>query len=182
MKGSADVDDRNRALESIVALATQHGLSASEIAAALGGPSDQAPENRWRGVLVRVLGFLGGTFVFAGIGVFIALQWDAMNSASRVLVTLGAGFVAFVLALLAARDARFDKASTPLLLVAAALEPTGMFVAFDEVRQRRRLAVGESDHVWHDGLAVRRGVRLAAPIDAALHGDPVRDAVLVDGA
>jgi hypothetical protein len=126
------VEDRDRALESIVALAKQHGLSASEIAAALGSPSGLPSENRWRGVLVRVLGFLGGTFVFAGIGVFIALQWDGMNSASRVIVTLGAGLVAFVLALLSARDPRFDKATTPLLLVAAALAPTGMFVAFDE--------------------------------------------------
>jgi hypothetical protein len=126
------VDDRARALQSIAALARQHGLSASEIAAAIGGPPGPAEENRWRGVLVRVLGFLGGTFVFAGIGVFIALQWDGMNAASRVIVTLGAGFVAFVLAMLACKDTRFEKATTPLLLVAAALEPTGMFVAFDE--------------------------------------------------
>ena len=55
-------------------------------------------ENRWRGVLVRVLGFLGGTFVFAGIGVFIALQWDDMNSAARIVVTLGSGLAAFILA------------------------------------------------------------------------------------
>ena len=126
------MEDRYRALESIVALAKQHGLSASEIATAMGSAPGQASENRWRGVLVRVLGFLGGTFVFAGIGVFIALQWDGLNSASRVIVTLGAGLVAFVLALLSARDPRFDKATTPLLLVAAALEPTGMFVVFDE--------------------------------------------------
>jgi hypothetical protein len=79
-----------------------------------------------------VLGFLGGTFVFAGIGVFIALQWDEMNSAARVIVTLGSGFTTFILGLLAAKDPRFEKAATPLLLMAAALEPTGMLVAFNE--------------------------------------------------
>jgi hypothetical protein len=78
------------------------------------------------------MGFLGGTFVFAGVGVFIALQWENMNSAARVVVTLGSGMAAFVLALLASRDARYEKAATPLFLVAAALEPTGMLVMFDE--------------------------------------------------
>ena len=126
------MDDRTRALQDIVSLARQHGFSAAEISAAVGSAHDQARETRGRDVLVRVLGFLGGTFVFAGIGVFIALQWEGMNSASRVVVTLGTGFVTFVLAMLSARDPRFVRATTPLLLMAAALEPTGMFVAFEE--------------------------------------------------
>jgi hypothetical protein len=139
-----DINARTRALEDIAALARQHQLSAAEIAAAIGAPptlrqgsgesSGQAPsqENRTHAVLVRVLGFLGGTFVFAGIGVFIALQWSEMNSAARVVVTLGSGLAAFVLAILATREERFDKASTPLLLIAGLLEPIGMLVAFQE--------------------------------------------------
>lgn len=126
------MDDRTRALQDIVSLSRQHGFSAAEISVAVGSAHDQARETRGRDVLVRVLGFLGGTFVFAGIGVFIALQWEGMNSASRVVVTLGIGFVTFVLAMLSARDPRFVRATTPLLLMAAALEPTGMFVAFEE--------------------------------------------------
>jgi hypothetical protein len=126
------VDDRTRALDEIAAIARQYQLSADEIAAVLGEAPKETRENRLRGVLVRVLGFLGGIFVFAGVGVFIALQWDSMNSGARVVVTLGSGLVAFVLAMLSSRDARFDKATTPLFLMAAALEPTGMLVAFDE--------------------------------------------------
>ena len=129
---SADPNGRTRALAQIAALANEHRLSLADIATALGHSPTTSEEHRWRGVLVRVLGFLGGTFVFAGIGVFIALQWDDMNSAARVIVTLGSGFTTFVLGLLAARDPRFEKAATPLLLMAAALEPTGMLVAFDE--------------------------------------------------
>jgi Predicted membrane protein (DUF2157) len=128
----ADPDGRARALQEIAGLARQHGLTLSDIATALGHAPVALHNIRRRGVLVRVLGFLGGTFVFAGIGVFIALQWDDMNSASRVIVTLGVGFVTFALGVLAARDPRFEKAATPLLLMAAALEPTGMLVAFDE--------------------------------------------------
>lgn len=127
------MDDRTHALEEIGALARRHGLSAREVAAAIEGAGATERETRWHGVLVRVLGFLGGTFVFAGIGVFIALQWDQLNSAARVVVTLGSGIAAFVLAVLATREPRFERAATPLFLVAAALEPTGMLVAFDEI-------------------------------------------------
>jgi hypothetical protein len=126
------VDDRTRALQEIAATARQHGFTASEIATVLGDAPATTPEGHRRAVLVRVLGFLGGTFVFAGIGVFIALQWDAMSSAARVVATLGPGVAAFVLAVLASREARFEKATTPMFLVAAALQPTGMLVTFDE--------------------------------------------------
>jgi hypothetical protein len=126
------MDDRTRALSDIATLARQHSITAGEIAAVLGEPPDAGLASRRRAVLVRVLGFLGGTFVFAGIGVFIALQWDGLGPAARVVVTLGSGLAAFALAVFACKDARFEKAATPLFLVAAALEPTGMLVAFDE--------------------------------------------------
>jgi hypothetical protein len=128
------MDDRDRALQDIVVLARQHGLRAPDIAAALGESADGAAQvsGRRQAVLVRVLGFLGGTFVFAGVGVFIALQWEHLNSAARVVVTLGAGVVAFALAALSAREPRFERATVPFFLVAAALEPTGMAVAFKE--------------------------------------------------
>jgi len=127
------MSDRSDALGEIVVLARRHQLSAEEIAAALGETSTvTAAESHWRSVIVRVLGYLGGTFVFAGIGVFIALQWDSLNPAARVIVTLGPGVSAMALALLAAREERFDRVTTPLLLIAAAVEPTGMAVAFKE--------------------------------------------------
>ena len=127
-----EANARTRALEDIAALARQHRFSTGEIAAAIGDARAGAQDNRGRVVLVRVLAFLGGTFVFAGISVFIALQWSQMNSAARVVVTLGSGLAAFALAMLASREARFEKATTPLLLMAAVLEPTGMLVAFQE--------------------------------------------------
>jgi hypothetical protein len=55
-----------------------------------------------------------------------------MNAAARVIATLGPGVAALVLGVLASREARFEKATIPLLLVAAVLQPTGMLVAFDE--------------------------------------------------
>ena len=126
------MDARAQALEQIASLARQHGLSAAEIAAALEHPESPAASARGQRILVRVLGFLGGTFVFAGLGVFVATQWDDLNSAARVLVTLGSGIAALVLGIAARRDVRFEKVSAPFLLMAAVLEPTGMFVAFNE--------------------------------------------------
>ena len=126
------MDDKARALADIVTLARQHGLSAREIDDALGDAPAAAASPRGRGVLVRVLGFIGGTFVFAGVGVFVALQWASMNFAARVVITLGSGVAAFVMAVLATRDVRYEKAATPLFLMAATLQPIGLLVLFNE--------------------------------------------------
>jgi len=126
------MDDRSRALEQVVSLARQHGLTAAEISAVLAEHPKSEPESRARALIVRALGYLGGTFVFAGIAAFIALQWDTMNSAARVIITLGPGIAAAILAVLSSRDVRFDKAVAPLFLIAAVLEPTGLLVAFKE--------------------------------------------------
>ena len=130
--GDADMDERARALQDIVALAREHRLTASEISAALADEPAHAAEGRARVILVRVGAYLGGTFIFAGIAAFIALQWDSMTSAARVIITLGSGIASFALATIATRDTRFDKAAAPLFLIAATLEPVGMLVAFNE--------------------------------------------------
>ena len=119
-----DVDQRAAALDEIAALARRHGFTADEIAAAM--TRTPSREDKRRGVLVRVLGFLGGTFVFAGVAVFIALQWDSMNSAARVVVTLGSGLASFAMGVIASRDPRFEKATTPLLVI-----PFAYFIEHD---------------------------------------------------
>jgi hypothetical protein len=126
--------ERDRALTEIVTLARQHDIGAGEIAAALAVAETSATiDVHPRGVLSRVFTYLGVTFIFAGLGVFIALQWGAMNAPARIVVTLGAGLVAFALAALASGGARYDRAAAPLFLVAGALVPTGMLVAFSEL-------------------------------------------------
>ena len=133
------MEDRAAALTEIARLARAHQLTASDIAAALGDDAEAVGQSSpdaapapGSGVLVRVLGFLGGTFVFAGLGVFIALQWEGMGSPARVIITLGTGVAAFALATLARREPRFARAATPFYLAAAVLEPLGMLVAFEE--------------------------------------------------
>lgn len=124
----ADVMTRQDALGQIAALAQAHNLTLDDIRKAIEPGGDSEGSSR----LVRVLAYLGGTFVFCGIAAFVAIQWDSLNSAARVVITLGPGLAAFFLAMVALKDERFANAATPLFLCAAALEPVGMMVAFAE--------------------------------------------------
>ena len=123
------VSDRQAALERIVALAEQHGIAADEIAAQMALP--RTPE-RQGGVVKALLGYTGGTFVFAGLGLLTSMIWPDIGSLQRVVITLGSGVVAFALGIFAHRDPRFTKAVTPLFIVAAFLQPTGLFVFLEE--------------------------------------------------
>lgn len=121
-------------LDEIVRLARAHDIAIDEIRQALAdGPSDAPGDSEGKGsILTRALAYLGGTFVFAGLGVFIAMHWDSMNFAARVVITLGVGIAAFLMALIALRDERYDKAAAPLFLIAALLQPAGLLVIFEE--------------------------------------------------
>ena len=154
---------RDEALAEIAAIARRHDLTPDEIRAALAetsfgganrtpagsmaaptaiGPSSstfrettESGEDRSQksGPLARALAWLGGTFVLAGLVVFVGTYWQGMNSAERIVVTLGSGVVCFVLSFLAHGWPKRDRLATPLFLLAAVLEPGGMVVAFDEL-------------------------------------------------
>ncbi len=123
------VSERQSALERIVALAESHGIAADEIAQHM--TMAKTPV-RQGGIVKALLAYTGGTFIFAGLGLLVSMIWPDIGSLQRVIITLGPGMVAFVLGILAHRDARFQKGATPLFLVAAFLQPTGLFVFLDE--------------------------------------------------
>lgn len=125
------MSSRQDALEQIAEIARRHALSSAEIRRALEA-SPSSPERRSTHLLGRILGALGGIFVFAGLGVFIATNWEVMNAAARIIITFGSGMVAFILALAASKDERGRRFTTPLYLIAAALQPIGILVALDE--------------------------------------------------
>ncbi len=107
-----------------------HQLSVADVQAKLA--TDEAAAAEPSGLVVQVLSYIGGIFVFAGIAIFVGLQWQGLNSAARVIITLGPGVTAFALAALAFTDVRYQRAAMPLLLISAVLQPTGMMVAFAE--------------------------------------------------
>ena len=98
------------------------------------------------------------------------MQWDQFSSAVRVLVTLGAGFAVYLFALTTMTDARFSKVTTPMLLVAAMLQPTGLVVMLNEYSRG-----GEPEHgllfmcvvmlvQQHDDLCTTLDNPLRAPV------------------
>ena len=119
------------ALHDIIALAKHNNITLDEIKYAL----EAAPvlaSTPSTSVLSKLFGYIGGIFVFAGIGVFISMYWDDFGSAARVIVTLGTGLVAFFMALACLTDKRYERAATPLFLIAAILQPTGILVMLQE--------------------------------------------------
>jgi hypothetical protein len=157
-----DPERRAAALADIVRLARAHEITSEEIAAAMAeapaGPTsardtDGAAEAEGKtALLTRLLAYLGALFVFAGIVIFVAMQWDAMGSLARVIATLGSGVALFAMAFAAASTARFEKAATPLFLIAAVLQPVGILVAIDEY---------SSGGDWRHAVLAATGVLLA---------------------
>lgn len=126
------MNDRDRALQKIVDIAARHRFQAEEIINALDAAPHADQAKRSTGVLARVTAYLGGVFVLAGIALFIGMQWDHFGSAVRVLVTLGVGFAIYLFALATMTDNRFAGVTTPTLLIAALLQPTGIVVMINE--------------------------------------------------
>ncbi len=139
---------KHEALEQILKIARAHGLTPSDIRTAF-KEANFGREQLSGSLLGRILGYLGGTFIFAGLGVFIALNWDVMNSAARIIITLGSGISAFIMAVVASTDERYTKVRTPLYLMAAALQPVGILVALDEFS-----SAGD----WHHAALLTAGI------------------------
>jgi len=121
--------NKNEALALISDIARSFDITLDEIGAYLN--KNPAPEkvSKW---LPRILGYLGATFVFGGLALFIGMQWDDLSSPARVIITYGPGLIAFILGIITLNDERFIRASTPLFLKSAILQPTGMFVYLHE--------------------------------------------------
>lgn len=138
------------ALKNIVSLATEHQLTIKDIQKAF-DDDVKLKTGTQSSIMQRLFSYLGGIFIFAGIGVFTHMYWGDMNTAARLLITLGAGFVAYLLALNFLKEKRFAQAVTPLFLIAAFLEPTGLFVLLDEFSTGKNV---------HHGLLFVSGVML----------------------
>jgi hypothetical protein len=123
------------ALQDIVSLARHNNITLEEIAAALSNMSASTQTQAAKqtsSVLSKLFGYIGGIFVFAGIGVFISMYWNDFGSAARVIVTLGTGFVAFIMGVTCLTDKNYERAATPLFLTSSLLQPMGIFVMLQE--------------------------------------------------
>ncbi len=122
---------REQALAQIVALAQTHQLTAEQIQTALGKPQIEASKKDGS-TLTRVFTYLGGIFILAGLSAFVAMNWDYLNSAARIIITLGPGLACLIVAAVAVTQDRAARIFNVLVVLSALLQPTGLFVAVYE--------------------------------------------------
>lgn len=125
------MSDKQDALQDIADIAKRHNLTVNDIMLALSMPKAEKMAARSGNILMRLFGYLGGIFVFAGLCIFGGMIWDDIGPTSRIIMTLGVGFCCFIMGVSCVKDARFEKAATPLFLVAVLLQPGGLFVLLD---------------------------------------------------
>ena len=82
--------------------------------------------------LPRLFSYLGGVLLFSGVCIYAGMMWDELDSASRVIITLGTGIFCLIMALIAINDDRYKRAFTPLMLISVALQPFGLFTFLSE--------------------------------------------------
>lgn len=123
--------NKDDALQDVVSAIRRHNISLDEIKQLLESNAGTTVKPS-ASVLSKLLAYIGGIFVFAGIGVFMSMYWDDFGSATRVIVTLGVGLVAFVMGLACLHDKRYEKAATPLFIISSILQPMGILVMLNE--------------------------------------------------
>lgn len=122
------ISPRDLALLQIKSLCETHHFTAKDLLSTL----QHADQSQSGGMLQRIMIYIGGIFVFMGLCVYINMVWDDINAAARIIISLGSGLVAFILGMFTMDDAKFERATTPLFVIAAGLVPTGIFVFLHE--------------------------------------------------
>lgn len=90
------------------------------------------PTEKKNNIIRKFLAFLGGIFILTGLCVYMTERWDLMNSAARIIITLGVGIALFIFSVVASGDKRYEKILTPFFLLAALFETIGLFVTIHE--------------------------------------------------
>jgi hypothetical protein len=84
--------------------------------------------------LSEIFYYLGALIIFLGISVLVGQNWEALNSITRVLLTLGAGVVFYVVGVALVNNKISDKISVPFFLLSGFLIPSGLYILFDSVK------------------------------------------------
>jgi hypothetical protein len=82
--------------------------------------------------LQQIIYYIGGAVVFLGLSVLISQNWDAFNTAVRILITLGAAVTAYIMAFMFSKNEDTDGVAQPFFLISALLMPMGIGVAIYE--------------------------------------------------
>jgi hypothetical protein len=126
------MESRQKAINQIKKLVEVHHISLEEIRDVLKVSPEVVATSHAFG-LSELLSYIGGILIFAGVGVYTTMFWASMNSFSRVLLTFGAGFSCYSVALGLSQNPRYEKVTQALFLVSAILQPLGLFVLLYEI-------------------------------------------------
>lgn len=124
--------EKKELLRHIQSLASQRAITKDEVASAFdAGMRGDVPERMFHQAgIAHILYYIGGAVVFLGISVLICQHWTALNSATKILSTLGSGIASYIAAVFLSREERFEFASRAFYFISALVMPLGLHVAF----------------------------------------------------
>src|ERR1035437_5404710 len=124
--------DKNELLKQVQSLATQHLVSRDEVTAAFdaGASGDTDVEVSRQTGISYILYYVGGAVVFLGISVLIWQHWSTLNSATKILCTLGSGVAAYIAAVFLSQNERFEIPSRAFYFISALVMPLGLHITF----------------------------------------------------
>lgn len=120
-------NNKQDALQDILQIAQAHKITMADISDAF-AHRNQLRKRTDSENISKLFAYIGSILVFSGVCIFLSMQWAQMSSAMHLLASLGCGFIIFLIALTTTKNARYEKASTPLFLIAFALESWGLSI------------------------------------------------------
>jgi hypothetical protein len=148
MAGAA-TSAKEQAVAQVLQIMAAHGLILDDIRAALKREKRTAHDGAETGkrgtlgqMMMKVFFYLGGTLVFAGLGIYTETVWFQLGGFQRVLITLGTGFTAYLMGVIFARSPQLEKAATPCHILAFIMQPVGIGVLLKEYGHGGSEAVG----------------------------------------
>lgn len=119
------------ALLEIIGLAKKFDISSAEIAHALDDTKAQRA-GASASILNRLFAYIGSIFLFSGLALFTEMLWPNAGFAGQLILTLGVGFSAFLIAIGLDRKQYWEMAITPLVLMAALWQTAGIATILQE--------------------------------------------------
>ncbi|NOX26641.1 MAG: DUF2157 domain-containing protein [Gammaproteobacteria bacterium] len=133
---SSSVSDKPSALKKITQLMHRFDIASAEVETAFHASADSSVtiDPRSKSDIAKTLFiYLGAIFILAGISAYVGMFWDSMGSAMRVLISLGVGYILFIVLISALHEKKYPRLILPLTLAPAFVMTSGWFVLIHEV-------------------------------------------------
>jgi hypothetical protein len=82
--------------------------------------------------IADILYYIGGAIVFFGVAIFVTQNWNSLNTATRIISTLGSAVAAYLTAIFLSTRKKTEDAGLAFHLIAALLMPIGLYITFHE--------------------------------------------------